>query len=393
MSVDHHTPITYGAPAASSVLNAPLGQLDAAITARLPMVDARDHGLVVDGSTDDGPAINTALGALPATGGVVLLPVGIMAIATTIDMREMPNVTLRGAGCKHDVYGGTLTEGTVLKWTGSAGGTVLAMGAVSAASAVPGTNVMDLAIHGQSGAATGILVQSLWWGQLRNLHIQDCTTVALDITTVDLSGTETTQGCLFEQISVRQGTGSPSGIGIRLRSHAAGGGNPSLNTFVQIQVRTYNGTSIELNDSDGNRFYGVETGAGGTGLGIDLKGQVSGAVGHCRSNAFFYVEAPNGVTARGTGLSAPAVKNAIWFYNLENGGAVPTIESGATLAYSTNTGITRQLNGGEIRSGSGSPEGAVTAPVGSLYLRTNGGANTTLWIKESGSSSTGWAAK
>lgn len=46
-----------------------------------------------------------------------------------------------------------------------------------------------------------------------------------------------------------------------------------------------------------------------------------------------------------------------------------------------------------ITSGSGSPEGAVTAPVGSLFLRTNGGAGTTLYIKESGTGNTGWAAK
>ena len=45
-----------------------------------------------------------------------------------------------------------------------------------------------------------------------------------------------------------------------------------------------------------------------------------------------------------------------------------------------------------LRSGSGSPEGAVTAPVGSIYLRSNGGAGTTLYVKESGSSNTGWVA-
>lgn len=40
-----------------------------------------------------------------------------------------------------------------------------------------------------------------------------------------------------------------------------------------------------------------------------------------------------------------------------------------------------------------SPEGAVTASVGSLYTRTNGGANTTLYVKESGTGNTGWVAK
>jgi hypothetical protein len=44
-------------------------------------------------------------------------------------------------------------------------------------------------------------------------------------------------------------------------------------------------------------------------------------------------------------------------------------------------------------SGSGSPEGVITAPVGSLYTRTNGGAGTTLYVKESGAGNTGWVAK
>jgi hypothetical protein len=44
-------------------------------------------------------------------------------------------------------------------------------------------------------------------------------------------------------------------------------------------------------------------------------------------------------------------------------------------------------------AGAGSPEGAVTAVVGSLYTRTDGGANTTLYVKESGTGNTGWVAK
>ena len=44
-------------------------------------------------------------------------------------------------------------------------------------------------------------------------------------------------------------------------------------------------------------------------------------------------------------------------------------------------------------SGTGSPESVKTAPVGSLYTRTNGGASTTLYVKESGAGNTGWIAK
>lgn len=45
------------------------------------------------------------------------------------------------------------------------------------------------------------------------------------------------------------------------------------------------------------------------------------------------------------------------------------------------------------RGGTGTPEGAVTAPVGSIFSRTDGGASTTFYVKESGAGNTGWVAK
>jgi hypothetical protein len=44
-------------------------------------------------------------------------------------------------------------------------------------------------------------------------------------------------------------------------------------------------------------------------------------------------------------------------------------------------------------SGAGSPEGVVTAPVGSLYSRSDGGVLTSLYVKQSGTGNTGWAGK
>ena len=46
-----------------------------------------------------------------------------------------------------------------------------------------------------------------------------------------------------------------------------------------------------------------------------------------------------------------------------------------------------------VRMGAGSPEGVVAAPVGTLFLRTDGGATTTLYVKTSGTGTTGWTAK
>ena len=49
--------------------------------------------------------------------------------------------------------------------------------------------------------------------------------------------------------------------------------------------------------------------------------------------------------------------------------------------------------GVKILEGSGSPEGAVEASVGSIYLRTDGGADTSVYYKESGSGNTGWVTR
>lgn len=49
--------------------------------------------------------------------------------------------------------------------------------------------------------------------------------------------------------------------------------------------------------------------------------------------------------------------------------------------------------GPKILGGSGTPEAAVTAPVGSLFMRSDGGASTSFYVKESGAGNTGWVAK
>jgi hypothetical protein len=46
-----------------------------------------------------------------------------------------------------------------------------------------------------------------------------------------------------------------------------------------------------------------------------------------------------------------------------------------------------------VMKGRGTPESAITAGVGSLYMRTDGGAGTSLYVKESGSGNTGWVGK
>lgn len=69
-------------------------------------------------------------------------------------------------------------------------------------------------------------------------------------------------------------------------------------------------------------------------------------------------------------------------------------QEGASVANSTLNGpVMWQYGGTGIMAGSGSPEGLQSAPGGSVFLRRDGGAAQTLYVKESGSGSTGWVGK
>ncbi len=50
-----------------------------------------------------------------------------------------------------------------------------------------------------------------------------------------------------------------------------------------------------------------------------------------------------------------------------------------------------ELNGVEVHAGAGSPEGRISAPSGSLYLRTDGGSGPALYVKTGGGAA-GWVA-
>jgi len=60
------------------------------------------------------------------------------------------------------------------------------------------------------------------------------------------------------------------------------------------------------------------------------------------------------------------------------------------IRYSSSDGTAEDRG---LFAGTGSPEGVITAAVGSLYVNKSGGASTTLYVKTSGTGNTGWTAK
>lgn len=94
------------------------------------------------------------------------------------------------------------------------------------------------------------------------------------------------------------------------------------------------------------------------------------------------------------GITETSGPTALTFGSIADGYAL--IRSGATVIGQSLSTISIATSGtissAYDRFGTGSPEGAVTASVGTIYHRTDGGTGTTIYRKESGSGNTGWVA-
>lgn len=103
-----------------------------------------------------------------------------------------------------------------------------------------------------------------------------------------------------------------------------------------------------------------------------------------------------GCGRRGSSMSAGAYEFNIapTAFNVTLVNCNPTPTSSVTKALLPRTStVIGGRNFPQQLQGQGSPEGVVTAVPGSTWMRTDGGVGTSFYVKESGTSSTGWAAK
>lgn len=128
----------------------------------------------------------------------------------------------------------------------------------------------------------------------------------------------------------------------------------------------------------GGQFLLQNSGTGTVTQAIGVQAQISnGNVGSITNAYGIKVETPT--------ISGGSITN-YWPVFVDDT-AHPCYFAGGVMVGSSPSG------GPTVIGGSGAPEGVVIAPQGSLYLNSNGGTNTTLYVKESGSGNTGWVAK
>ena len=132
-----------------------------------------------------------------------------------------------------------------------------------------------------------------------------------------------------------------------------------------------------------------------SGNGIEVYSNIANMIGAVVSNNFV-IDTNTGVDAyKVYSAGVGAIINCVFGGNAQTGFTNHLTTSGAvTFARSINpAGFAMNAANLIWLTGANSPEGVVTADVGSLYTRTNGGAGTTLYVKESGTGNTGWVAK
>jgi hypothetical protein len=130
--------------------------------------------------------------------------------------------------------------------------------------------------------------------------------------------------------------------------------------------------------------------ANGTSRGLELGPFY---IENCAGVAGYAVSLAN-VSHSRVGVSAiyPGALNANLGGAQNTGALAHTNEVSAGQYIASGTGL--PVSGGATeRSGLGTPEGVVSAYPGSRFYRTDGGAGTTLYVKESGTGNTGWVAK
>lgn len=111
--------------------------------------------------------------------------------------------------------------------------------------------------------------------------------------------------------------------------------------------------------------------------------------------------APRDLTFIGCGRRGSSMATGAYEFNVARTGSNitlincnPTPTSATTKALlPANSTIVGGRNFPQPLQGAGSPEGVVTAPPGSTWMRSDGGPGTSFYVKESGISSTGWVAK
>jgi len=175
---------------------------------------------------------------------------------------------------------------------------------------------------------------------------------------------------------------------------------------------TYNGDTMDVTKAGTGAGNALKVNNSGTGIGVYISQTGAGKAFQIDANAAAnagvftaliqgYDYGPSMSTAVDGGVTLTLSKNGTaggtvqQIVNKGTGDSIQVRDASAQKFTVSAVGSITVLNGISVNviAGTGSPEGVRSAPVGSLYLRSDGGAATSLYVKETGTGNTGWVAK
>lgn len=378
------------------------------------------YGAKTDG-TDAGPAIKAAIDTVyNRGGGTVFIPAGSYAVSSIArNWSNLRTVNVIGAGTfatklyKYDTLNTPIFDF-------SADCNILETY----------SSISDMNLDGRGNYGDGIRLTRIADAQIARVHVSSCRR-GLDCV-----------GCLINTVSdcrfranhfgafFRKSTGG--GCSIYANSNTLIDGSLSNNDslgldFGEGQDLNIFATTIETNGSSGVltsggaairntvtqetgygalSFYGTHF-EGNSGRALQVDSGCSATIS-LHNFPFYSSESGRAIYARGgrfvlENIVAGGVGDSVIFTSsvgsvILQGGTIYGLGDTASyrretfLTYSGGT-IMDRINGILRYTGSGTPEGSITGPVGSIYQRTNGGAGTSFYVKESGTGNTGWVGK
>lgn len=207
-----------------------------------------------------------------------------------------------------------------------------------------------------------------------------------------------------------------NGNGINIQNGLGSGGRTSIdaNGNWNIGGSFSNGARLHIKGDGTNPIVKFESGAGVARFTLDNDGiasftntvkatdiDLSGGQRAISSSTGYILLTTNylgtftGLRFGGTGVGNPMIKRVGDSLEVVTANDVGTYANFACAIFSSISGRVNMSAAGSfgIRSGAGSPEGVIIATPGSIYLRTDGDAMTSLYVKGSGTGNTGWVAK
>src|SRR6266852_1351863 len=249
-------------------------------------ISVLDFGAIGNGVADDTAAIQSAINALPTSGGIVLFPsnknfkissVLVIGNGTSTTLSTRQGVILRGTGNPNtpiglpSLNGYSLTTGPKLTWASGAGSMIAINGPLQ------GWGIQNLLLDGSGvPGVTGITVTSGQFGDCSNLTIQGCGTTSIYSTSYPIGGftgignvDSLRNNWLNTFILVPAIVGAK---GIFLHGDPGGTTDTDYNIFTNTFIRSTGSTNfgVYLGVNDANTFVNLSCSMGtGTGMYFD----------------------------------------------------------------------------------------------------------------------------